>query len=150
MNAPLHVYLSGKMGNRTGKDVLQERKEAVALCHDNNIYPVDPASTEFIEDSDKLIDLSMDFVTMKNFVAKDLHSMLMCDVVLVLTGDTPSDGTWWEMGVAKAEGIPVIMVCPKRVSGGLMGFSNILVDAMFSTVEEAVEFISNNYELRRD
>lgn len=146
----MRVYLAGKMGGRMGHDVLAERARAVAACKANYIEPIDPARNENI-DPDKPVDLRMDYLTMKAFVAKDEFAIRNVDVLLVLTGDTPSEGTGWEMGLAHFElRIPIVMVSPKRAAGQLMGFSNIKVDAIFATVEEATEFIEENYALRRD
>lgn len=145
----MRVYLAGKMGGRSGRDVLNERARAVAACKANDIVAVDPARNENI-DPKKTVDLRMDYLTMKAFVAKDEFAIRNVDALLVLTGDTPSEGTGWEMGLAHfALHIPVIMVSPKRAAGELMGFSNIKVDAIFETVEEAAEFLAENYAIHR-
>lgn len=142
----MKVYLAGKMGGRLGRDVLAERERALTACKANDIYAIDPARNERI-DPDKYVDLRMDYLTMKAFVAKDEYAIRCVDALLVLTGDTPSEGTGWEMGLAHFElHIPIIMVAPKRAAGDLMGFSNIKADAIFATVEEAAEFISENYQ----
>lgn len=142
----LRVYLAGKMGGRMGYEVLMERRQAVDTCKGWDLDPIDPALGESIV-PERPVDLSLNYTTMKAFVAKDEFAIRNCDVLLVLTGDTPSEGTGWEMGLAHFElKMPIIMVAPKRVSGALMGFSNIKVDAMFSTVEEAAEFIAENYD----
>lgn len=142
----MKVYLAGKMGGRLGRDVLDERSRARYFCELNGIAYIDPAQTENV-DPDKVVDLRMDYVTMKNFVAKDEYAIRHCDALLVLTGDTPSEGTGWEMGLAHfALGIPVVMVAPKRAAGDLMGFSNIKVDAILPTVEEAAKFIAESYK----
>lgn len=141
----MRVYLAGKMGGRLGAEVLAERARARTACAVNEIAYIDPAEGENIEQH-KTIDLKLDYITMKSFVAKDEYAIRSCDALLVLTGDTPSEGTGWEMGLAHFElHIPIVMVAPKRCRGELMGFSNIKVDAMFSTVEEAAEFIAENY-----
>lgn len=141
----MKVYLAGKMGGRLGQDVLDERAKAIVACKANYIKAIDPARNEHI-DPTLPVDLRMDYLTMKAFVAKDEYAIRCVDALLVLTGDTPSEGTGWEMGLAHFElHIPIVMVSPKRVAGDLMGFSNIKVDAIFATVEEAVNFIAENY-----
>src|SRR5436309_2929292 len=111
------VYLAGKMGGRMGSDVLRERLIASELCLEAEIVPVDPARNERI-DPKFPVDLQMDYLTMKSFVAKDEYAIKSCDVLLVLTGDTPSEGTGWEMGLAHfALGMPIVMVSPKRAAG---------------------------------
>lgn len=141
----MRVYLAGKMGGRLGHEVLHERVYATKVCKDADIEVIDPARNENI-DPTKPVDLNMDYMTMKAFVAKDENAIRHCDALLVLTGDTPSEGTSWEMGLAHFElHIPVIVVSPRRVKGELMGFTNIKADAIFGTVEEAVEFLADNY-----
>lgn len=141
----LRVYLAGRMGGRLGREVLLERACAVACCEDADLEAIDPAKHENIN-PDEVVNLQLDYLTMKSFVAKDEFAIRNCHALLVLTGDTPSEGTGWEMGLAHFElGIPVVMVAPKRVAGELMGFSNIKADAIFATVEEAVEFIAEHY-----
>jgi nucleoside 2-deoxyribosyltransferase len=142
----MRVYLAGRMGGRLGKEVLEERARARKACRSSGLAYIDPAQNENV-DPNKPVDLRMDYVTMKNFVAKDEYAIRNCDALLVLTGDTPSEGTGWEMGLAHFElGIPVVMVAPKRVAGSLMGFSNIKADAILPTVEEAAKFIAENYK----
>jgi len=138
------VYLAGKMGGRMGAEVLSERKIATLLCEDAGLEAVDPATTESL-DPLSVVDLRMNYVTMKSYVAKDEYAIRTCDVLLVLTGDTPSEGTGLEFGLALQLGIPVVLVAPKRAVGALMGFWNIKADAIFPTVEEAVDFIATNY-----
>jgi nucleoside 2-deoxyribosyltransferase len=141
----MRIYLAGRMGGRMGDEVLRERNRARKACTYYGLQYIDPADGENIDPLNP-IDLRLDFPTMKSFVAKDEYAIRSCDVLLVLTGDTPSEGTGWEMGLAHfALHIPVVLVSPKRVHGELMGFSNIKSDAMFSTVEEACSFIAQNY-----
>ena len=140
------VYLSGKMSGRTGHDVVVERQRAIELCLEHNLTPLDPGKNEHLKDIPELVSASVTYPVMKFFVAKDVYAIDHSDVVLVLTGDTPSDGTWWEMGQAHFKtGIPVVMVAPNRCSGDIVGFSNVMVDALFPTIEEAVKFIADNY-----
>lgn len=138
--------MAGKMGGRLGSEVMAERAIAAELLEGADIEAIDPAANENVR-PDQIIDLKMDYVTMKNFVAKDEYAIRTCGALLILTGDTPSEGTGLEFGLALQLGIPVVMVSPKRVRGELMGFWNIKASAIFSTVEEAVDFIAENYAL---
>lgn len=140
----MRVYLAGRMGGRMGWEVLSERHHATEVCEDLDLEVSDPSDGETI-DPEKPVDLSMDYLTMKAYVSKDEFAIRQCGCLLVLTGDTPSEGTGIEFGLALSIGIPVVVVSPKRVAGKLMGFWNIKADAIFSTVEEAVEFIADNY-----
>lgn len=138
------VYAAGRMGGRLGLEVLAEREYARRACEGAELLMIDPADGENIEPG-KVVDLKMDYLTMKAFVAKDEYAIRSCHALLILTGDTPSEGTGLEFGLALQLGIPVVMVSPKRVRGELMGFWNIKASAIFATVEEAVEFIAVNF-----
>lgn len=140
----IRVYTAGKMGGRMGWDVLQERADARGVLEAWEIEVYDPASDEGI-DPNSPVDLSMDLETMKRYVSKDEYAIKHCDVLLVLTGDTPSEGTGIEIGLAISLGIPVVLVSPRRVQGALMGFWNVKADALCSTIEEAAQLISENY-----
>lgn len=141
----MRVYLAGKMGGRLGLDVLTERARAIAECQRLGLVPVDPAHGEYIEPN-KVVDLKMDYRTMQSFVSKDEYAIRHCQALLILTGDTPSEGTGLEFGLALQLGIPVVIVSPKRASGDLMGFWNIKASAIFATVEEAVHYLATNYK----
>lgn len=138
----MKVYLAGKMGGRLGRDVLFEREYAVSVCKKYGLIPVDPAEHEHI-DPNAIVDLSMDYTTMKSFVSKDEYAIRACEALLILTGDTPSEGTGAEFGLAYRElNIPVVLVAPKRANGELMGFWNVHASAIFGTVDEAAEYIA--------
>lgn len=127
-----------------GWEVLKEREDAREVLEAWDIEVYDPASDESIDPASP-VDLSMDIETMKRYVSKDEYAIKHCDVLLVLTGDTPSEGTGIEFGLALSLGLPVVLVSPKRVQGALMGFWNVKADVLCSTVEEAAQLISENY-----
>lgn len=140
----LRVYLAGKMGGRMGHEVLEERYHATEVLESSDIEVYDPAEGENII-ANAPVDLQMNYVKMQAFVAKDEFAIRNSHVLVVLSGDTPSEGVGLEFGLALQIGIPVILVSPKRVAGELMGFWSIKASAIFSTIEEAAEFISTNY-----
>lgn len=144
----MRVYLAGKMAGRPGNEVIQERYLAKRLLGLSGVGFYDPAANEDIRDDATPVDVRMEFDVMRNFVLKDENAIDHCDALLVLTGDTPSDGTLWECGRAfYHRRIPVILVAPKRFSGEYMGFSNIKASAIFATVEEAVDYIAENLNI---
>lgn len=134
------------MGGRMGSEVLTERKHAVEACEEQGLEPYDPAEGENIH-PDKIVDLKMDFYQMQRFVAKDEWAIRNSHALLILTGDTPSEGTGLEFGLALQLGIPVVIVSPKRLRGELVGFWNVKASAIFDTVDEAAEYIATNYDL---
>lgn len=139
----MKIYVAGRMGGRMGHEVLEERYHATQVLESFDLEVLDPAAGENIM-ANQLVDLKMDYLTMKAFVTKDELAIRKSNVLLILTGDTPSEGTGLEFGLALQLGIPVVIVSPKRMAGELMGFWNIKASAIFNTVEEAAEYIAEN------
>lgn len=144
----LTVYISGKMAGRSVGDVLDERAYTTWMCSKWGLAVIDPADGEGLDKLPRtdLISFTYTREQMAEFVEKDEKDVLRSDILLVLTGDTPSDGTWWEMGLARQSHIPIIIVSPKRASGQMMGFTNFKAAAIFETVEAAVVYIAEHYE----
>lgn len=144
----MRVYLAGAMGSRIIKDVLTERHEAVSACKKVGLDWYDPAESEGLEKLDVTRDIPINYdrKTMERFVRKDEKALDRCSVLLHLTADRLSDGSSWEMARAYYWlHIPIVLVSPLRASGKLMSFSSIKADAIFAIVEEAAEFIAENY-----
>lgn len=142
------TYLSGSMANRLVEHVTAERHLAINLCAKAGMYAVDPADSEQkLWKPGKKAKISTKFPpkVMQAFVRRDKYLIRHCDALLVMTGDTPSDGTWWEMAYAHQIGIPIIMIAPKRQSGQIMGWSNFLVDDLVSDLTTAIRLIKRKY-----
>lgn len=138
------VYLSGKMGGLVVGEIVDKRLEARRICTKLGLEYFDPAEREGLYEMprEKLIDMTVSRNTMEDFVNADEKGLEICSVILVLTGDTPSDGAWWEIAKAHYKmGIPVVMVAPRRDREEIMGFSNIKIPYIFSTIEGALVFI---------
>lgn len=142
----MRVYLAGRMGGRLGRDVLFERRRAVKACRDNDLTPVDPATNEGI-DPNETVDLNMSYAEMKAFVEKDEWAVRHCDALIVLTGDTPSEGTGQEIALAHILHKPIVIVSPRRLNDGYMGFWNVKASKIVETVEEAAAYLAENYSL---
>src|SRR5258708_37225504 len=95
----MRIYIAGKMGGRMGHEVLEERYHATEVLESYDLEVADPADGENIV-ANKSIDLKMDYLTMKAYVSKDEFAIRQCGCLLVLTGDTPSEGTGLEFGLA--------------------------------------------------
>jgi hypothetical protein len=146
------VYLSGKMGGLPVREIVKSRLKARILCEQFGMSYFDPAEREGLYEmpGNQVIDMAIDRKTMADFVKADEAGLDKCSCVLVLTGDTPSDGAWWEMARAYYHlRIPVVMVAPKRVARRIMGFSNVKLSHIFSTIEEAVRAISKSLPTQR-
>lgn len=142
------IYLSGSMANRLAEQVRAEREMAVTLFGKAGIYGVDPGASEkklWKKGKKAKIGLKFPPKIMKAFITADKKLIRLCDALLVMTGDTPSDGTWWEMCYAYQIGIPIIMIAPKRVAGQMVGWSNFLVDDLVTDLTSAIRLIKRKY-----
>jgi len=138
------LYLSGSMQGRIPEQVREERKLAVKELGHYGIFGVDPGAKEqklWSNRKGSKISLAYPRKIIEAFVIQDLWLIRRCDALLVMTGDTPSDGTWWEMSYAKQIGIPVVMIAPRRAAGKLMGWSNILADYVVADLHGAIKVI---------
>jgi len=142
------TYLSGSMGGRSVDAVRQERAIAISKLAKAGIFAVDPAASEkklWGRKTKSKITLQFPESIINAFVIQDLWLIRRCDALIVMTGDTPSDGTWWEMAYAKMIGIPVIMVAPQRATKSLIGWSNIQVTDIVEDLDHAVRLIKRKY-----
>ncbi len=135
------VYLSGGMGGRVTRDVIVERKKARELCAKSGLHPMDPGLSEAKLWKRRRISDTMPRGIMRRFIEKDKWLIRRSDFLLVLTGDTPSDGTWREMCYAEKIEIPVVVVAPDRHAGRLMSWTNIEAATVQPTIERAVRWI---------
>jgi hypothetical protein len=145
MESQFDIYLAGSMTGRSVGDVLNERAKAKELLKAASLTWYDPADNEGLDKLDKsaIISNAFDKPKMKAFVSKDLNAVSRCRAVLNITGDLPSEGSTWEMAYATFYRlIPVVLVAPERLKGSKMTFTNILVEGMFNTLEEAICHIS--------
>jgi hypothetical protein len=138
------------MGGRYKEEVKAERSEATRELSRCGLHAVDPAAAEenlWGKHRNARIIVKMKRKIMEAMVWQDRWLISRCDVLLVLTGDTPSDGTWHEMEIAMHMGKPVVLVAPKRFSGELMGWTTVLVpkDHIYPDVQKASRFIKRTY-----
>lgn len=141
----MRVYLAGAMQGRMGWEVLAERAHATEVLEGYDLAISDPAATEII-DPEKPIDMNMDWQQMLAFVSKDEFAIRQCQCLLILTGDSASEGTGLEFGLALQLGIPVVLISPLRCANKKMGFWSIKASAIFATVEDAAEYIAENFD----
>jgi nucleoside 2-deoxyribosyltransferase len=131
------VYLAGAMHGRLGRDVLNEREAARAICKDLGIRAYDPAEDEVIHSS-QIIDAKPNLRRMRWFVDKDFRNLDQCRAIVVLTGDRSSSGTAWEMARMYFRWRrPIILVAPKMHDRRLVNFTTILATKICPTQMQA-------------
>lgn len=148
----IRVYLSGSMANRYAAEVKAERTEATQILAKYKLHAIDPAAAEeHLWGKHKSAKISTKFKrkVMQTMVWQDLFLIRRSDILLVLTGDKCSDGTWNEISYARSIGIPVVFVSPDRLrkNNPIMGWTNILTpkDHFFPDIIKAAKFIHKRY-----
>jgi hypothetical protein len=136
------------MAGRLADQVREERICATTKFAKAGIHAIDPGASEqrlWKKGKKSKIGFGFPRKIMDAFVSRDKWLIRHCDALLVLTGDTPSDGTWREMCYAEKIGIPVIMIGPKRLRGEIVGWSNIEVSHIVTDLDEAVRLIKRRW-----
>jgi nucleoside 2-deoxyribosyltransferase len=128
------------MTGRRVKDVIKERQEAVSVCRSMELRAVDPAFGESKEWTRFRIPDDINHRKMKQFIRRDKMLIRHCDALVVLTGDSVSDGTWHELIYADMMGIPVALVAPERTAKKLVGWSTCLYPC-FSSLSKALRYL---------
>jgi len=138
------TYLAGGMHGRLGRDVLNEREQARAICKELGLKPYDPALDEVIP-TDKVIDAKPNLRRMRWFVDKDFKNLDKCKSITVLTGDKSSSGTAWEMARMFFKWKrPIILVAPKMYDRRLVNFTTILATKICATQLQALKWVRAN------
>ena len=148
MSSYLRVYLSGSMAGRPAEVVRSDRQLATRLMAKAGIHAVDPGASEkklWKRGKKYKITFKFPIKIMEAFVDQDLWLIRHSDVLLVMTGDNPSDGTWWELSYAKWIGLPIVMISPKRVHKEIVGWSNVMADDLVTDIKSAIKLIKRKY-----
>ena len=146
----LRCYLSGCLAGRYAAEVTEERALATKVLAKCGLRAIDPAEAQSAlwgSSKKAKVSKSMKRKLMTTMVIRDKSLIRRSDILLLLTGDIISDGSYKEVDYAQRCEIPVVLVSPKRYTEELMGWTNILVpkDHIFPTVEKAAAFIKRKY-----
>jgi len=140
-NLKYDCYLAGAMHKRLGRDVLAERENAKVICKQLGLKYYDPAEDELIKPH-LVIDAKPDMRRMKWYVAKDFKNLDKCKSVVVLTGDSSSSGTAWEMArMYFKHKRPIILVAPRMYDRQLTNFTTILATKICATQKQALAYL---------
>jgi nucleoside 2-deoxyribosyltransferase len=142
----ISAYIAGTLGGRDKAEVSKERAKAVKPLRDAGWDVYDPFEDEKSQVK-RLIPDNHKLDTMRAFINKDLRKVRKCDVLIVLTGDNPTDGTWDEKCTAWSQGSVVVLVAPLRKAGQKVSFSNLRSHYLAESIEDAVAWsVANVYE----
>lgn len=135
------AYLAGAMHKRLGRDVLAERENAKVICKQLGLKYYDPAEDELIKPH-LVIDAKPDIRRMKWYVHKDFKNLDKCKAIVVLTGDSSSSGTAWEMArMYFHHKRPIILVAPRMVDRQLTNFTTVLATKICATQLQALRYL---------
>lgn len=142
----IHCYVAGTLGDREKKDIVVERAAVVVPLRKAGWHVYDPFEDEN-QRQGRLVPGNLPLDTMRAYVNKDLRQVRKADVLVVTTGDAPTDGTWDEKCQAWRQGSVVILIAPKRKAGQKMSFSNVRSHYLAQDAEDAVRWaLENVYE----
>lgn len=134
-------YLAGAMHKRLGRDVLAERENAKVICRQFDLTYYDPAQDEMIKPH-LVIDAKPNIKRMRSYVKKDFKNLDRCRAVIVLTGDTSSSGTAWEMArMYFKHRRPIILVAPRMYDRQLTNFTTVLATKICATQRQALSYL---------
>jgi nucleoside 2-deoxyribosyltransferase len=137
-------YLAGAMHKRLGRDVLTERENAKTICKQLGLKYYDPAEDELIKPH-MIIDSKPNIRRMRWYVAKDFKNIDKCKTIVVLTGDSSSSGTAWEMArMYFKHRRPVILVAPRMFDHQLTNFTTVLATKICATQFQALRYLKRS------
>jgi nucleoside 2-deoxyribosyltransferase len=140
-NLKYDCYLAGAMHKRPGRDVLTERENAKTICKQLGLKYYDPAEDELIKPH-LVIDAKPNIKRMKWYVSKDFKHLDSCRSIVVLTGDSSSSGTAWEMArMYFKHKRPIILIAPRMVDRQLTNFTTVLATKICATQKQAFIYL---------
>ena len=139
-------YLAGAMHKRLGRDVLAERENAKVICKQLGLTYYDPASDEMIKPH-LIIDAKPNIKLMRQYVTKDFKNEDKCRAIVVLTGDTSSSGTAWEIARMYFKlKRPIILVAPRMFDHQLTNFTTVLATKICATQLQAFRYLKRRLQ----
>lgn len=135
------VYLSIGMHGRQVASVLLQIGIAKMFCKKYGLTYYAPTDDEGLDQlsPSSIIDASPDIQRMKCYVTKDDQNVDRCRTLLLLTGNTSSSGTLWEMGrMFYKHKRPIIVVSPMMYHEKLTNYTTVKASYILETIEEAV------------
>ncbi len=109
------IYLSGTMEGKSFEIVKTQRDKAVRKLTDAGFLVCDPLrhKDKHFRGGKAKMNLSKSDYEIQQIIGRDENDIRQSDALIVLTGDNPSSGTWFEFAFAYyVVKIPVIVVAP--------------------------------------
>lgn len=138
------VYLAIGMHGRQVGNVLLQIGVAKAFCKKYKLTYYAPTDDEGLDNlpGSTIIDLKPDLDRMQWYVQKDDKHLDKCRTLLVLTGNTASSGTGWEMArMFYRNKRPIFIVSSKMYDGKLTNFTTVKASCIRPTIEDSIKSI---------
>lgn len=147
MKKELKIYLGGSIRGLKAKDVvkhfddmeayiMKRCREAGIKCH---VFSPIRGKKQYISEDGETWNNPR---PLKEIIARDETDLRQCDIDFIMTGDTPTDGTWLEFGLCLYEcKIPVVMIAPKRKNNELISWANEKATFIGKDKKECVDWI---------
>lgn len=145
------IYLSGTMEGRPYEEVELERVEARELLTSAGFGVCDPLRHKHaeIKAGKTIMNLAKTTFEVQQIESRDEFDVLNSDAILILTGDTPTSGTWFEFALSYYSSyfgkkyIPRVVIAPKLrkrmdEKGGAFEWTGAKASKVVSNIEEAV------------
>lgn len=110
------VYISGSMEGRPYSSVKKERDRATRMLTVAGFAVCDPLRHKDTHPDEKhrAMNLAKTKFEITQIIDRDENDIKSCNAVLILTGDKPTSGTWFEFAMATYQcHIPVVVIAPK-------------------------------------
>lgn len=135
----ISCYVAGTLGGRDKREIVAERAKVVGPLRKAGWDVYDPFEDES-QQVGRMVPHDVPLEAMRKFVNKDLRKVRRADVLIVTTGDSPTDGTWDEKVTAWNQGSVVILIAPQRKAGKKISFSNLRSHYLAEDAEDAVRW----------
>jgi len=145
----VNIYLSGSMEDRNFNEVLLERAHAESRLMAEGFTVFDPFDCIETIDGDIAVE-RYEGLEMSEIVARDELAIKNSDAIIVLTGDNPTTGTWFEFAFAHyCVKIPIVVIAPNIKEGKKQNWTTYKATKVVSDIDTAAKWLSKffKYEL---
>ncbi len=141
MGKQFEVYLAGGIAGLSCESTMQSRLVATEKLEKVGIKCLNPLRGRSNLTGKKMASEGFrDGLTIQEIIARDLHDINRCNALLVLTGNTPSWGTGFELAYATwVVRKPTVVITSNDVGGWLEYFATRRV----KNIDEAVEVLED-------
>lgn len=138
------VYLAGRIAGLSYEEATKQRREIAEKLMQHDIMCRTPMrGKKFLTGAQEItIHTYKKTLSIQEITQRDLHDIDRVNVVLVLTGDTPSWGTtgefWYATWIARK---PTLVIAPKEKAKEVGGWLSYFATKIVSDVDEAIEVL---------